>query len=214
MKKRFFLLAIVFLLLALPAAYLNLQQGIWWGDTFLRRTADGYGSIRMTRSDAGTLFSGTLDNFTWHGTVTREGKSIAVTFPDGTRIAGTWNGEYLCDPSGMPHAFQGDMVTIVVNGEAQPPSPIAQADLMCRMALEQIEQRGSLLLVLLGLFVYVTGALSILYPEKMALLGGRWRFAYAELSDAGRAAQKFSGWVCILLSPIVMYLPLFSFLLN
>ena len=214
MKKRFILLSVLLLLLSLPALWLNLQQGIFWGDHFLQRTGDGYGPITMTRAEDHTEFSGILGGFSWLGEVIWENSTARVTFPDGISISGQWDGLHLCDLSGFPYAYTSDMITISVNNEPVPPSHTAQADLMCRMDREFTEARGSVFLVLLGAAAYMTGVLCVLFPDKMYFLGRRWRYDYAELSDTGRFMQKIGGWVCIGTSLFIMYLPLFYFLMD
>ena len=214
MKRKLALLIAVFVLLAIPAAWLNTQQGVFWGDRFLRRTASGYGPITMVRQENTAHFTGTIEGFSWAGTVRRDGDTMTVAFPDGETIAGTWNGKYLCDPDGMPYIFTTDMITISVGNEPVPPSRVSQAHLLCRMEQEDTEQRGSLWCIAVGLVLYVIGALSILFPDTMHFFGGRWLYDHAELSDAGRFLQRGAGWLGLAVAAFVMYLPLFYFLVR
>lgn len=214
MKKRVILLTLVVLLLAIPAAMLNLQQGVFIGDHFLPRTDSGYGAITILRQEDATQFTGVVGGFSWAGAVRWNGDTASVTFLDGVTVNGRWDGQNLCDLSGVPYAYTIDAVTISVNNEPVPPSHTYQADVLCRMSMGQTEQRGSLWCVAVGLLLYLIGALSILYPDRMHFFGGRWMYSQAELSEAGRSLQRGAGWFGLIAAAIVMYLPLFYPLIN
>lgn len=214
MRKRIILLTLAALLLTVPAAWLNLQTGVFIGDDFLRRTDSGYGPIAMIGQEDATQFTGMIDGFSWAGAVRWEGNIASVTFPDGVTVTGTWDGRHLCDLSGVPYAYTADAITIVVNNESVPPSHTYQADVLCRMSMGETEQRGSLWCVAIGLLLYLIGALSILFPDKMHFFGGRWMYDQAELSDIGRFVQQLAGWVGLATAVFVMYMPLFYFLTH
>lgn len=208
MKKQVLLLCLVLLVLIVPATWLNLQTGLYVGEEFLRCTGAGYGSLTLQHQADGVHITGSMDGFSWDATVQMQEGSMSVTLADGTVYAGAWDGEHLCDESGMPYAYTSGGITIVVNNEPAPPNPIFQADTLCRMALGQTEARGSLWCVLVGVIVYGIGMLSIFFPDFMYFLGRRWCFEQPELSDAGRFCQRLGGAVALAGGTVVMYLPL------
>ena len=67
MKKKIILLALAFVMLAIPAAYLQLQDGVMLdGRFFVQKTADLYvhedNSVTISRNDAGAEISIVLDH--------------------------------------------------------------------------------------------------------------------------------------------------------
>lgn len=209
MKKHIVLLSLLLLLLIIPATWLNLQSGLYVGEDFLRRTDAGYGPLTLQTQADGAHITGSIDGFSWEATVQTSDAGMSVTLADGTTTAGTWDGEHLCDESGMPYAYLSGSITIVVGNETPPPSPIFQSDVLCRMALGQTEQRGSLSCVLVGVVCYVIGALAIIFPDFTYFFGRRWLFASAELNDTGRTFQRFGGIIGLICAAFLMYLPLF-----
>lgn len=209
MKKHVILLSLLLLVLIVPASLLNLQTGLYVGNDFLLCTDTGYGPLAMQTQADGVRFTGSLDGFSWDATVQINDSSLSVTLPDGSITTGVWDGEHLCDESGMPYAYTSGGITIVVGNEPSPPHPIFQADTLCRMALGQTEQRGSLLCVLVGVICYAIGALAILFPDFIHFFGRRWLYDHAELNDTGRVIQRLGGIVGLIASAVLMYLPLF-----
>lgn len=209
MKKHVLLLSMLLVALIIPAAWLNLQTGLYVGEDFLRSTDAGYGPLTLQHQADGMQVTGSVDGFSWDAAVQTQDGGMTVTLADGNVYAGTWDGEHLCDERGMPYAYTSGGITIVVNNEPSPPDPILQADTLCRMALGQTEARGSLWCVLVGVIVYGIGMLSIFFPDFMYFLGRRWCFEQPELSDAGRFCQRLGGVVALAGGAVVMYLPLF-----
>ena len=223
MRKTVVILLAIALLLALPALWLNLQEGLYVGDDFLRRTGEGrYGDISLERLNGATHVTGRLRNsdFTaqlvWSSSVPPSDyvgwgdRSATVTFPDGETISGVWMSPHLCSADGMPNVFGGDMIRIVTGNEEPPLARTTIADLICRMDLGDTERYGSPWLVLAGLVIYAIGALSVLFPDRMHFLGGRWAYANPELSDEGRFFQRLGGAVAMIDAAIIMYLPLLA----
>lgn len=209
MKKHVICLSLLLLVLIVPASLLNLQTGLYVGEDFLLRTDTGYGPLTMQAQADSIHLTGSVDGFSWDATVQINDSSLSVTLPEGTITTGVWDGEHLCDESGVPYTYTSGGITIVVGNEPSSPHPIFQADTLCRMALGQTEQRGSLLCVLVGMIAYAIGALAILFPDFMYFFGRRWLLEHAELNDMGRALQRLGGVIGLIGSAVLMYLPLF-----
>ena len=86
----------------------------------------------------------------------------------------------------------------------------ALAELMTDAAEGRVESRGSAWIALAYAVFYWLGAATLLWPEKLAFFGSRWRFySEPELSDAGLMAEYFSGVVIMITSVAVLFLPFF-----
>lgn len=60
---------------------------------------------------------------------------------------------------------------------------------------------------MLGGLLYLIGAVTFLYPEKVHFFGTRWRYKNAELSDDGIMMQMFSAVVMMIMAAIIMMNP-------
>lgn len=108
-------------------------------------------------------------------------------------------GEYLMNPTSL---------FMISNGQEYiSKSGLVQA--MVRVAEGKVEQRGHLSLVAAYILFYALGTAILLWPEKMAFWGNRWRYRYEpELSDEGLIMEMFGGVVIICMAVVMMFLPL------
>ena len=73
----------------------------------------------------------------------------------------------------------------------------------------EVEQRGHMSLVVAYTFFYALGTAILLWPEKMAFLGNRWRYRYEpELSDDGLVMELLGGVIVICMAVVTLFLPL------
>ena len=80
---------------------------------------------------------------------------------------------------------------------------------LVKVAEGKVEQRGHLSLAAVYILFYALGTAILLWPEKMAFLGNRWRFRYEpELSDEGLVMEMLGGVVIIGMAVVMMFLPL------
>ena len=80
---------------------------------------------------------------------------------------------------------------------------------LVKVAEGEVEQRGHLSLAAAYIFFYALGTAVLLWPEKMAFLGNRWRFRYEpELSDEGLVMEMLGGVVIIGVAVVTLFLPL------
>ena len=80
---------------------------------------------------------------------------------------------------------------------------------LVKVAEGEVEQRGHLSLAAAYIFFYALGTAVLLWPEKMAFLGNRWRFRYEpELSDEGLVMEMLGGVVIIGMAVVTLFLPL------
>ena len=71
---------------------------------------------------------------------------------------------------------------------------------LCRIVFGEEEQISRWYVNLLGLIFYVLGILFILFPEKSAFYGTRWRYRRSpELSEEGIASMRIAGAFAMLI---------------
>ena len=108
-------------------------------------------------------------------------------------------GEYLLNP---------DSLFMIPSGDGY----ISRSGLvraLVQIAESEVEQRGHLSFVVLYIIFYALGAATLLWPEKMAFLGHRWRYySEPELSDAGLMMELIGGVIIIVMSVILLFQPL------
>lgn len=108
-------------------------------------------------------------------------------------------GEYLMNP---------DRLFMISDGQGY----ISKAGLLqtlVKVAEGKVEQRGHLSLAAAYIVFYALGTAILLWPEKMAFLGNRWRFRYEpELSDEGLVMEMLGGVVIICMAVVILFLPL------
>lgn len=86
-------------------------------------------------------------------------------------------------------------------------SGLAQA--LVKVAEGEVEQRGHLSLAVAYIFFYALGTAILLWPQKMAFLGNRWRYrSEPELSDEGLVMEMIGGVVIIGMAVVTLFLPL------
>lgn len=108
-------------------------------------------------------------------------------------------GEYLLNPKSLFMLSDG-LGYISKSG-------LAQA--LVKVAEGEVEQRGHLSLAVAYIFFYALGAAVILWPQKMAFLGNRWRYrSEPELSDEGLVMEMIGGVVIIGMAVVTLFLPL------
>ena len=108
-------------------------------------------------------------------------------------------GEYLMNPTSL---------FMISDGQGY----ISKAGLvqtLVKVVEGKVEQRGHLSLAAAYIFFYVLGTAILLWPEKMAFLGNRWRYrSEPELSDEGLVMEMLGGVVIICMAVVILFLPL------
>ena len=219
MKKKVCILIAVLIVFLIPAVMVNMRQGVRLGGTAyaLRGSRQdmllygGFGgSAELRRTGQGAEGVIRHGNREYGVRLEWSGENARIEFDDGEVIEGRWIGGELVDGEGIPLWFSEDRVTIFVEGETEPEiSRYALARALCLMERGQTEPFGYLGLVAVGAAVYGFGMLAFLYPEKVALLGSRWRYDYVELSDAGRMAETIGGVAAMAARIFTMVLTVF-----
>ena len=86
-------------------------------------------------------------------------------------------------------------------------SGLAQA--LVQVAEGKVEQRGHLSLAVVYTLFYALGTAILLWPEKMAFLGNRWRYRYEpELSDEGLVMEMIGGVIILCVAVVLLFAPL------
>jgi len=213
-ERKVLILCGIFLVMIVVGCMRNLRQGIYIFDDFLiQKSKDhfkkGKDEIRLIRAEDGTTFE-----LVFHGAARRatlvwskstelfdvEQDYATVIFDDGTVVEGTWfSNDQLLGSDLMPVSWSVDE-TIHFSGGSKMTGFDAGglAELLCRLDRGDTESNGDFLLVFFGSLIYIIGALTFLYPDKMYFMGSRWKYKQAELSDDGRLAQQAGGVVMMI----------------
>lgn len=218
-RKSILVLAGIFVVLFVIGCFRNLRTGIFVGDKFFYEREEGYyvsgdNEIRMIQGDGFTNFQIVLleevrnAGLTWSEEKSSYGVEqdyATITFENGTVVEGTWFGEMLIGEDGLPldwgiaiYTDMQDQVRI---------SDEALGEVLCRLDLGMTIKNGSTAFLLLGGLIYLIGAVTFLYPEKVYFFGTRWRYKNAELSDDGIMMQMFSAVVMMIMAAVIMMNP-------
>jgi len=164
------------------------------------------GEMSLLMSEDGEYITG----YEWFYDSERPEEPKPVLLYDGIRLDydNTWNtlyvnpdGDYLMDPD--------DLFYVRVSYDHQIGKQ-ALARLLMDTAEGRTELRGIAWIALLYAAVYWLGAATILWPEQMAFFGSRWRYRTdPELSDDGLIFQTLGGYICIVGSLALLFMPLF-----
>lgn len=108
-------------------------------------------------------------------------------------------GEYLLNPK---------QLFMLTDGQGYiSKSGLVQA--LIKVAGGEVEQRGHLSLVAAYMLFYAMGTAILLWPQKMAFLGNRWRYrSEPELSEEGLAMEQLGGVVIVGMAIVSLFLPL------
>jgi len=219
LKKKIILLVLAFVLLATPAAYLQLQDGVMLdGRFFVQKTADLYvhedNSVTISRNDAGAEISIVLDNEQLAAELTIEDDRYSFAYSDGRTVegyAGKWL-DGLVDADGAPIIWLQDRIVVVVGNERAPSALTREyslSNILYHMVEGICEQRGHGVVIAMAMLIYALGIASFFWPEEVHFFGSRWAYANAELSDLGIAVQKIAGVACAVVGVVLLYAPLF-----
>lgn len=218
MKKKIILMALVFVLLAIPAAYLQTADGVMLdGRFFMQKNKDlyvhGRSSVWIDRKDDGADIRILLDGEELNTVLSIENNQYTFTYEDGRTVqgyAGKWMDE-LVDADGAPIWLEDSIVVVADNERA--PSALTReyslSSILYHMVEDICEQRGHFAVILMSMLIYALGIASFFWPEEVHFLGSRWRYVNAELSNEGILVQKISGAACAVVGVVLLYAPLF-----
>lgn len=218
MKKKIILLALVFILLAIPATWLQLQKGVMLdGRFFVKKSADLYAHgkdcVSIIREDDGAEISIALENERLDAELTIDNDRYLFIYADGRTVegyAGKWSDE-LVDADGAPIWLE-DSVVVVVGNQPEPTALTREyslSNVLYHMVKGICERRGHVLVIAMAALIYALGIASFFWPEEVHFFGSRWRYANAELSEAGIAVQKIAGVACAVVGIVLLYAPPF-----
>ena len=217
MKKKIILLALAFVLLAVPAGWLQLKDGVMMdGRFFAQKSAElyihGRDSVSISRNDDGAEISIVLNGEQLDAELTIENDFYSFAYEDGRVVegyGGRWMDE-LVDADGAPIWLE-DGIVVVVGNEPEPSLLTREhslSNILYHMVEGICEQRGHVLVLLCALLMYALGIASFFWPEEVHFFGSRWRYANAELSYDGMIVQKISGVACAIVGVGLLYAPL------
>ena len=126
MKKKIILLALVFVLLAVPAGWLQLKNGVMMDGRFFAQKNEnlyvhGKDSVSISRNADGAQISIVLDGEQLNAALAIENDFYSFAYEDGRVVegyAGKWLDE-LVDADGAP-IWMDDSVIVVVGNEPEP----------------------------------------------------------------------------------------------
>lgn len=214
--KKILVLAMIMVLMIVLGGWRNLRPGIEVGDEFfVQKSAEYYkkgnDEIRLIKGDGFTDFQMVIDgtprnaNLVWskRNLFDVEYDYAEIKFEDAT-IEGYWfESNMLVDNKGVPLIYRSYPISVTVNGEKVPISNVALSNILCRLDLGMVQKNGSGAFIILAIVVYVIGALTFLYPEKMFFLGSRWQFKNPELSEDGKMMEQFGGVVLMIVGFVI-----------
>lgn len=218
MKKKIILIVLVFVLLAIPAAYLQTADGVMLdGRFFVQKNKDlyvhGSSSVWIERKDAGADIRILLDGEELNTVLSIDNDQYTFTYEDGRTVqgfGGKWMDE-LVDADGAPIWLEDSIVVLVGNERA--PNALTReyslSSILYHMVEDICEQRGHFAVILMSMLIYALGIASFFWPEEVHFLGSRWRYANAELSNEGILVQKICGAACAVVGVVLLYAPLF-----
>ena len=217
MKKKIVLLALIFVVLAIPAAYWQLQDGIMLDGTFFAKKNDGlfaHGDsyISIALNENGAAIELLLDGDQLSAVLMVQDDLYMFDYEDGRSVqgyAGRWMGE-LVDEEGTP-LWMKDNPVIVVSDEPEPSILTREYSLsntLYHLLEGQFEQRGHIVAILVSAVIYALGVASFFWPEEVYFFGRCWRYANPELSYDGIVAQKIGGAACAIVGAALLYMPL------
>ncbi len=208
------LFAALFALLAALSLALALPMGLWWGEDFFRRKADGFfdagaaGWVRVRDQEAGqaalTYFLERVGEGEAQLWVDGQGR-VTIEYENGLAWHGREDQGILLDQEGWPAALGVSIVYGDGEGEAWEPerlSPFLWA--LCRKPLEH---QAPWQRIFPAALLFAVGLLLWLFPEKMAFLGSGWFYRQPpEISQAGLFAQRAGALFGMVMSVIVLFL--------
>lgn len=203
-RRRVFLIAAVLaaVLAAVVGWVFTLRPGVYLGETFYYRSGD----TRYVRSVdqfierlSGTEFRIVSDGHDETVLCETDGPFLTFTFSDGEAVRGSYTpgtGLFLPDADAS-----SSMLSIVTpDGSMTLPKHSYYCPPLCRIVFGEEEQISRWYINLLGLIFYVLGILFILFPEKSAFYGTRWRYRRSpELSGEGIASMRIAGVIAMLI---------------
>lgn len=220
-KKSFIVFSIILILSISLGAWRNLRKGIYIGENFLYRKNNNYykgksDEIRINKKYNTTKFDIIIAGIKKSATVNWSDTSssylgVTITFDDGNTIEGYWNDlNRLVDADDNLIADASDIISFdnsAVNNEKKfPISNEYLAEYLCGIDKEaNIETRGSIILILLGVFIYICGLISLYWPNEIFFFLNKWRYEKPCLSETGKLVEQISGVVFIIISYIVIY---------
>lgn len=196
------LIACLGALLLAVGLYFYLQPGLYVGDGFFRRQADGYrlSGKRYVAVDADG-FEVCLDGSPERARLTRDGQTLRFLFEDGETVEGCLADGQLVNAQGMPLWME--------DGRSQASvQRVRLCETLARMSRGETEARAPYLMLLAFALVYAVGAFSFLAPDRAVFFLQRWRFEQAELSDMGRWVERAAGALMMLFGAAMLFAPL------
>lgn len=207
------LIIIIFVLSFLYSARRNFRKGIFLDDRFFYLTentlfeSDKQNQIRLKSNGSDTDFTITLNGDTQAASLKWDDAHVTISYENGSVIEGDWNGKYITDSDGMPIATDSDEITMS-NGETTQPVGFYQnsalSHALCQISQNKTVIRHSIWIILLGVVVYLIGAIEFLYPEKCHFFLRGWRYKNPELSEEGTLIEKISGIIGMVLGLIAV----------
>ena len=211
----------ILVVLLVIGGFRNLRTGIVVGDQFLYERSPEYfkagdDEIRVIKGDGFTNFEIILDGearraaLSWSRRSGAFGAEIehdyaTLTFDDGTVVEGFWfANDMLIDKDGRPISWTNLGEMIVVDDTVRVISNEALSQDLCQIDRGEMVKNGHIAMVLVGALIYVIGAVTFLFPEKMYFLGSRWRYKNAELSDDGIMMQQFGAVICMIMGAVLI----------
>lgn len=195
-------------LAAIFSCWRNLRKGVFLGNDFFYRAEDSLyqknsvNYIRSVPKDGSINFTISINGKEHSASLIRQEDFVSIAYDDGTIIDAVWNGQWFCDrETGYPMVFD---TAITIGDEIPEIGKPAISNALCRIAWGDLEQRGSIVLLFLGGFLYALGAVTFLFPNEAHFFLRRWAYQNAELSESGLLMEKAGGVVGMAVGVVFM----------
>lgn len=207
-KSVIVLLALFVIALAF-SGWRNFRKGVYIGDDFFYKNGEtlyqsGENTISIQKSGGVTQFTVWINGEQQTADVEWSGDYAAITYGDGNVVAGSWDGQRLLGEDGIPLIYSLDEITVTIGNEIAPVGKGTLSNALCKIDRNETENRGFGLMLVVGVILYLIGALTFLYPNESHFFLRRWAYWEAELSEEGLWAEKIGGIIAMIAGTVVM----------
>ena len=185
--------------------FFTLRDGVYIGDDFYYQKSKElyqYNKLSYVEMVSDSLVRIVYDGEEREIVLAENGSELSFSFSDGEYVSGFWNRMNLVDSEGIPLGFRD--VRVVVNGESVKPGNISYCEAICKIRLGDTETRSEWYLEVVGLFFYILGIMSMVYPDKMHFFLKRWAYNNPELSESGRVMEQIGGGFVAIMGIVLM----------
>ena len=221
--RKFLIGLAVIILLAIPAGFLQMADGIYFSDKFLYMRGEneyrlGNTCLIVDKTNTGAVFSGKVFGEVLNGTmeISDEHDSIhsidifpqtdidgiaAFRFNEYDYVAGIVD-DWLIDTDGLP-------LNIGIISDSLEESQRELANTVWNITQKRPICQGNLINVILGAIIAILGLPGLIWPEQTYFFFTSWKFENPQLSDDGIFAERIGSVILSIIGIVFMYVSIF-----